>query len=91
MSRENWDWIEGYKNAIINGNVFVTTVWHRDDIEMQAEEMGEDLSYDEIGWVAEYLINNHDAEFGTNWTVIEDTIRHIISLRKERTGYSPVW
>ena len=57
--------------------------WHSDDIIEQAENHGEQLTYEEAQEVLRLISKYHDCEVGINWDMIDSWIDHITAQRKE--------
>jgi uncharacterized protein YpuA (DUF1002 family) len=52
---------------------YVLYFWHKDDIRDKAEEMGIEVTEEQVDDIAEAL-EETDANFGINWNSIEDEI-----------------
>jgi len=57
--------------------------WHSDDIIEQAENYGEQVTYEEAQEVLRLMSKYHDCEVGICWDVIDGWIDHVVSHRKE--------
>jgi len=57
--------------------------WHSDDIIEQAENNGEQLTYEEAQEVLRLMSKYHDCEIGINWDVIDNWVDHVVGQRKE--------
>jgi hypothetical protein len=62
---------------------WVAEWWHSDDIIEQAENNGEQLTYEEAQEVLRLMSKYHDCEIGINWDVIDNWVDHIVGQRKE--------
>ncbi len=56
-------------------------LWHREDIECEAETKDETLTDIEVGEVLERMEHNHDATIGVNWDVISYHIDEVLEKR----------
>lgn len=57
---------------------YIRVLWHKNDIEDEAERMGITLTENQIENVIGYLESNHDANNGVNWDVINYVIGTVI-------------
>lgn len=57
--------------------------WHTDDIIEQAENQGEQLTYEEAQEVLRLMSKYHNCDVGINWDVIDNWIEHVVAQRKE--------
>ena len=70
----HWDYIMSRKEAVLRGDCFVTSFWDKDDIIHRSEELDIELTGEQVENIKYSLINNHDANVGTNWDVIDHYI-----------------
>lgn len=56
--------------------------WHIDDVQGQAENMGEELTDEECRDVLSMVSRKHDCQYGINWDVIDYWIERIIEERE---------
>ena len=52
----------------------IAVVWHVCDIVDRAEEIGEDITENQALNVLEWLLQEHDANDGINWDVIDSAL-----------------
>lgn len=70
MSQENWDKLEGYKDAIIRGDT-IAELWSIEDVQSCADTpMDDETARDVLAAV----VQGFDANFGINWEVISSRI-----------------
>jgi len=55
----------------------IAIVWHFSDIIDRAEEIGEDITENQALNVLEWLLQEHDANDGINWDVIDTALYKI--------------
>lgn len=55
----------------------IALVWCAEDVTHTAEEMGRDLSEDQVREVLDNLLHYHDAEYGVCWENIRYQIREV--------------
>ncbi len=65
--KEHWDYIVSRMFDVLSGETFVTTFWCKEDIQSISESK---LTNKELENIKNDLINEFDAEIGTNWDVI---------------------
>ena len=62
--------------------------WHSDDVIEQAENSGEQLTYEEAREVLRLIEKNHDCEVGINWDVIDGWVDFVVNRRvSEKAEY----
>jgi hypothetical protein len=59
--------------------------WHADDIIEQAQNNGEQLTYEEARKVLRLMDKNHDCEVGINWDVIDGWVDFVVSQREKES------
>jgi hypothetical protein len=57
-----------------NGAWVLRSDWHIEDIKMQGENMGFELSDDDCFQIMEMIADSFDANLGINWDVIDCAI-----------------
>jgi hypothetical protein len=57
--------------------------WHIDDVQGQAENMGEELTDQECRDVLAMVMRKHDCNIGISWEVIDYWIEQIIEEREK--------
>ena len=57
--------------------------WHSDDIIEQAENIEEQLTYEEAREVLRLADKNHDSNIGISWEVLEWWIDYVVQQRKK--------
>lgn len=62
---------------------WVAEWWHIDDVAMQAEDHGENLTEEECRDVLAMVIRKHDCNIGINWEVIDYWIDEIVKEREK--------
>jgi hypothetical protein len=62
---------------------YIRVLWHRMDIEQEADELNVVLNEDEISFIIEDIEHYHDANYGLNWDVIRDRIQGVVSNREK--------
>jgi len=62
---------------------YIRVLWHRMDIEQEADELNVVLSEDEIISIIEDIEHYHDANYGLNWDVIRDRIDNVVRNREK--------
>jgi len=60
----------------------IEVLWNVNDIEVQAERMGIELTGNQLKKVTTYIEEKHDADIGLNWGVIEIAINKILSNQR---------
>jgi hypothetical protein len=61
---------------------YIRVLWHRMDIEQEADELNVILNEDEISFIIEDIEHYHDANYGLNWDVIRDRIQSVVRNRE---------
>jgi uncharacterized Zn ribbon protein len=61
----------------------ISIKWSTDDILMTAQDMEINLTNDEADTILDNLAENHDAELGICWAVIENYIQQYVEEKKE--------
>lgn len=56
----------------------VNAIWLGDDIRQYAEELGIEITKEQVTHVIEWLDHNWDADLGINWNTIELAINEIV-------------
>lgn len=56
---------------------FVDNLWQKDDIKYKAEDMGFDITEDQIDQVMDNLGRNFNAEVGITWLTIEMEVEQV--------------
>lgn len=75
--------IEKGREILKRAGYLLDGVWQELDIKDKAEEMGIELTDDEVSEVAENIERSFDAEFGINWEVIATHIDMFDQDRKK--------
>jgi len=57
------------------GRLILRSDWWQEDFEQVAEDMGVQLSPDQVEGVMELIADRFDANIGINWQVLEDAIQ----------------
>lgn len=57
------------------GRLILRSDWWQEDFEQVAEDMGVQLSPDQVEGVMELVADRFDANIGINWQVLEDAIQ----------------
>ena len=57
------------------GRLILRSDWWQEDFEQVAENMGVQLSPDQVEGVMELIADRFDANIGINWQVLEDAIQ----------------
>jgi hypothetical protein len=81
MSQSDWDHIESYKQAFIDGQA-IADIWSADDVQMVLEQqqdmdnppkylLGKELTHDDIKDILYTVQTSFDAEQGINWFVLD--------------------
>jgi len=62
---------------------YIRVLWHRMDVEQEAEQMNVVLNDGEVSSIIEDIEKYHDACWGLNWGVIRDRIRDVVKSRQK--------
>lgn len=62
------------------GRLILRSDWWQEDVEQVAEDMGVQLSPDQVEGVMELVARCHDANIGINWEVLESAIHWYLEL-----------
>ena len=55
--------------------------WHTDDVIEQAENAGEQLTYEEARWVLQMMDKYHDCSIGHSWDSMDSWIEKAVEQR----------
>lgn len=64
------------------GRLILRSDWWQEDFEQVAEDMGVQLSPDQVEGVMELIADRFDANIGINWQVLEDAIQWYLQGEK---------
>ena len=79
MSQEQWNSLERTcKRGIIDGTI-IADIWHDEDVRSRAEDMGVDITEEQIKEVLSCVHRKADANIGINWDTIDYWIEEVIS------------
>lgn len=62
------------------GRLILRSDWWQEDVEQVAEDMGVQLSPDQVEGVMELAARRFDANIGVNWEVLESAIQWYLEL-----------
>lgn len=57
---------------------YIRVLWHKEDVECTAVDMGVTLTEDQIEQVIDNISHDHDANTGVNWYVIQHHIENVL-------------
>lgn len=57
---------------------YVRVLWHKDDVESTAVDLGVTLTEQQIEQVIDNISHYHDANIGVNWYVIQHHIENVL-------------
>lgn len=64
---------------VMRDNGYLSPMWQKADIIGKAEDMGVELTTEQVDKVAENIERFHNAEIGINWDVIESNIDMVLT------------
>ena len=84
MSQSDWDHIESYKQAIIDGRV-IADIWGTNDVlaEYERSSPREQLNEDDAKQILKNIQRYRNSDYGINWGVIDAHIDMYLDKRKE--------
>jgi hypothetical protein len=87
MSQSDWDHIESYKQAIIDGRV-IADIWGTNDVlaEYERSSPREQLNEDDAKQILKNVQRYKDADHGINWIVIDSHIDDYLENREENNN-----
>jgi hypothetical protein len=60
------------------GQWVVRSDWHEEDVLIQCENKGINLTDHEVYKVMQLIVSSHDANIGINWDVIDNAINQVL-------------
>jgi len=60
-----------------SGQWVIRSDWHEEDVLIQCENKGVNLSDHQVYKVMQLIVSAHDANIGINWDVIDNAIKQV--------------